>query len=50
MNNETNNTWKAWVDWWPAYIMVGISLAYFVDKSGIIPKLTNKFFTKKEAE
>ena len=50
MNNETNNTWKDWVDWWPSYLMVGISLAYFVDKSEIISKLQEKLFTKKESE
>ena len=51
MPNETN-TWKSYVDWWPAYFMVGISLAYFVDETGIVQKLTNKIFknTKEEEE
>ena len=48
MNPENPNTnWKSYVDWWPAYIVVGITLAYFVDKTGIVQKLTNRLFTKK---
>jgi len=46
MNNENNN-WKSYVDWWPTYIVLGISLAYFVDQSGIVQKLSSKLFTKK---
>ena len=49
MNPETtNNNWKSYVDWWPTYIMIGIALGYFIDETGIIQKLTNKLFTKKE--
>lgn len=44
------NNWKAYVDWWPTYIVLGISLAYFVDQTGIVQKLTNKLLTKKESE
>ena len=50
MNNENTNTWKSYVDWWPTYIIIGISLAYFIDETGIVQKLTNKLFTKKEEE
>lgn len=42
-----NNTWKAYVDWWPTYLVLGVSLAYFIDESGIVQKLAQKF-TKKE--
>ena len=47
MNNETN-TWKSYVDWWPTYLILGISLAYFVDQTGIVQKLTNKLLKKEE--
>ena len=43
-----NNNWKSWVDWWPTYIIIGISLARFVHTTGIVQKLTDKLFTKKE--
>jgi len=49
MSNE-NNTWKSYVDWWPTYLVLGISLAYFIDQSGIIQKLTNRLFKKEESE
>jgi len=49
MENNTNNNWKSYVDWWPSYIVVGITLAYFIDQTGIVQKLTNKLF-KKAAE
>jgi len=42
------NNWKSYVDWWPTYLIIGVSLAYFIDKSGIVTKLTNKFFQKAE--
>jgi len=45
---ENPNTWKSYVDWWPTYLVLGISLAYFIDNTGIISKLTTKLFTKKE--
>ena len=45
-----NYTWKSYVDWWPTYLVLGISLAYFINQTGIIPQLTAKLFTKKEAE
>ena len=48
MNPENQNTWKSYVDWWPTYLMIGIALAYFVDETGIVQKLTTKLFTKKE--
>jgi len=48
MNPENqNNNWKSYVDWWPTYFVLGISLAYFVDKSGIVPKLSTKLFKKE---
>ena len=50
MSNETQNTWKSYVDWFPTYLVLGISLAYFVDKTGIVQKLTQILFTKKEEE
>ncbi len=49
MNPETN-TWKSYVDWWPPYLILGISLAYFVDETGIVQKLSQKIFTKKEED
>lgn len=48
MPNENTNNWKSYVDWWPTYLVLGISLAYFIDKTGIVPKLTNKLFKKGE--
>ncbi len=50
MNNETNTTWKDWVDWWPTYLIIGISLAHLVNKTQIISKLQEKLFNKKESE
>jgi hypothetical protein len=47
MTNENTN-WKSYVDWWPTYLVLGISLAYFVDQTGIVQKLSTKLFTKKE--
>jgi len=48
MNNNQNNTWKSYVDWWPTYLVLGISLAYFVHQTGIIQKLSSKLFKKDE--
>ena len=42
--------WKSYVDWWPTYLIIGISLAYFIDKTGLVQKLTNQLFKKEEAE
>jgi len=50
MQNETQNTWKSWIDWWPTYLVLGISLAYFVDKTGIVQQLSRKLFTNKGKE
>ena len=52
MNNETNTStnWKSYVDWWPTYLILGISLAYFVDRTEIVQKLTNKLFKKGDNE
>lgn len=47
-NNQNQTTWKDWVDWWPTYIVLGVSLAYFIDQTGIVPKLTNKLLKKEE--
>ena len=49
MNNQNTN-WKSYVDWWPTYLILGVSLAYFIDQSGIVQKLTTKLLTKKESE
>jgi len=46
MNKETN-TWKSYVDWWPTYLMLGISLAYLVDQTGIVQQLSSKLFKNK---
>ena len=46
--NQNQNNWKSWVDWWPTYIIIGISLTYYVHQTGIVQKLTEKLFTKKE--
>jgi len=49
MNSETTpNNWKSYVDWFPTYLVLGITLAYFVDQTEIVQKLTQKLFTKKE--
>jgi len=45
---NTNTNWKSYVDWWPSYIVIGITLAYFVHQTGIVPKLTNQLFKKSE--
>ena len=51
MNQENQiTTWKTWVEWWPTYIVIGISLAYLVDETGIVQKATTKLFSKKEAD
>jgi len=47
MNNQNN--WKSYVDWWPTYLILGVSLAYFINQTGIIQKLTDKLL-KKESE
>ena len=46
--NPENTNWKSYVDWWPTYVVLGITLAYFVDETGIVQKITQKLFTKKE--
>ena len=46
---KSNNNWKSYVDWWPTYLILGVSLAYFINQTGIIQKLTDKLL-KKEAE
>jgi len=48
MNPENNTNWKSYVDWWPTYLIIGISLAYFIDKTGLVQKLTNNLFKKEE--
>ena len=48
MNPNQNNNWKSYVDLWPTYIVIGISLAYLVHQTGIVQKLTNKLFKKDE--
>ena len=48
INNENTNNWKSYVDWWPTYIMIGISLTYFIHQTGIVQKLTDKLFKKDE--
>jgi len=50
MQNETQNTWKSWIDWWPAYIIIGISLAHLVNETGIVQKLSRKLLDKKGKE
>jgi len=47
MQNQTNN-WKSYVDWWPTYLILGISLAYLVDQTGIVQKLSSKLLKKAE--
>ena len=46
--NNNNSNWKSYVDWWPTYLILGISLAYLVDQTGIVQKLTNKLLKKAE--
>jgi len=50
LQKEYLNNWKAYVDWWPTYLVLGISLAYLVDKTGIVQKLSAKLFSKKVEE
>ena len=47
LENQTTN-WKTWVDWWPTYLIIGISLGYLVDETGIVQKLTNKLLKKED--
>jgi len=42
------NNWKSYVDWWPTYWFIGISMAYFIHKSGVIQPLIDKLLTKKD--
>jgi len=46
--NNNNSNWKSYVDWWPTYLILGISLAYLVDQTGIVQKLSNKLLKKAE--
>jgi hypothetical protein len=48
MEQNTNTNWKSYVDWWPTYIVIGISLAYLVHQTGIVQKLTSKLLKKDE--
>ena len=50
MKHENQTTWKSYVDWWPTYLIIGISLAYLVKKTGIVQKLSTKLLNKKEKE
>jgi len=50
MENNNQNNWKSYVDWWPTYIVIGISLTYLVHQTGIVQKLTNKLFNQKDKQ
>ena len=44
------NSLKAWATGKLAMFALGLGVAYFLYKGGLIQKLTSKIFTKKEAE
>jgi len=46
--NTNQNNWKSYVDSWPTYIIIGISLGYLVHSTGITQKLITKLFKKDE--
>ena len=48
MNEIPTKTWKDWVDWWPTYVVLGVSLAYFAHQSGVITNLKDKFFKPED--
>ena len=51
MNNENQeNTLKSWATGKVAMFTIGLLAGYALYKMGVIQKLTNRLFTKKEEE
>ena len=48
MNPENQNTLKAWATGKVAMFTIGLLAGYALYRMGVIQKLTNKLFTKKE--
>lgn len=49
-NNENQNTLKAWATGKVALFTIGLLAGIALYKMGVIQKLTQKLFTKKEEE
>lgn len=47
---QTQNTLKAWATGKLAMFALGLGVAYFLYKGGLIQKLTSKIFAKKSEE
>ena len=47
---ENNNTLQSWATGKVAMFTIGLLAGYALYKMGVIQKLTNKLFTKKEEE
>ncbi len=50
MNPNNENTWQAWATGKVAMFAIGLAAGYFLYSSGIIQKVTDKLFSKKESE
>ena len=50
MERENTNTLKDWATGKLAMFAIGLAAGYFLYSAGLIPKLTAKLFSKKEAE
>ena len=48
--NQTKTTWKDYIFSWPTYLVMGIALAYTVDKTQVLNPLLAKFWKEKEEE
>jgi len=44
--NQTK-TWKDYVFSWPTYIVLGMTLAYTIDKTQVLNPLLNRFWQEK---
>jgi phosphate/sulfate permease len=45
---EQENTLKSWATGKLAMFAIGLAVGYFIYKSGLIQKVSNKLFAKKE--
>ena len=48
--NNDDNSLKSWATGKLAMFAIGLAAGYFIYKSGIVQKLTNKLFSKKTEE
>lgn len=46
--NENENTLKSWATGKLAMFAIGLAAGYFIYKTGLIQKITNKLFNKKD--